>query len=86
MDRLQKVFRHLLAGLMLVALGAAAGNVMFSPEAVAQSGCGLEQCSSGGGCEFSYMDWTCEFTAGGCVTTECDDSDDGCDPTGECIE
>lgn len=90
MDRLQRVFRHLLAGLMLVALGAAAGNVMFSPEAVRASSCDLKQC-------FVWADntWTCEPTTNAwncvpfgdtCQTEECDDGGDGCEPTGECIE
>ena len=86
MDRLSRALRHVVAGFMVVALGALGGQLVFSSPATAQAGCGLEQCWNDGTCRSSYMNWWCDIDpeTNSCMTMECDPHE-GCGPAG-CIE
>lgn len=75
MAALQSALRHVLGLVLLLGLGLAADGLFAGP-AAGQQGCGLQICAGHTGaysCEFSFNQWYCDTSVGGCITMECGD-------------
>jgi hypothetical protein len=90
MDRFSRVLRHLMVGFMIAALGALGGQLAFSSQATAQTGCGLQECHFGS-CHAGFNPTKCVLEDPdtgqpiACVTEWCDPATSPCGPQG-CIE
>jgi hypothetical protein len=84
----KRISRHLAGAGLVVALGLAAGSVIPQP-ARSQSTCNMQCVHTSGGqeaCEFSYNDWYCDWSSGGCKTRDCGSGALQCPPAGICQE
>jgi hypothetical protein len=84
MSKQKSIGRRIVGVVVVLVFGILAGAA-FPERAVSAPQCGLEMCTTSG-CAFSYNDWYCDQSGGGCITRECGTGELMCPPLGICRE